>query len=131
MPRKQRHTAKRIWERLRAEGFYTVVKDAVRELTQCQREVFVPLVHRPGEAQGGFGQALVQVAGQLRKVAFLVMALPYSDAAFVMVFERECTETFWEGHVPACEYSGGVPTPGSRMTTPRSPLARSWARKGV
>lgn len=112
LPRKQRHTAKRIWERLRSEGFtggYTVVKEAVRELTQKNREVFVPLVHPPGEAQVDFGHALARVNGQLRKVAFFVMALPYSDAVFVMAFERECTETFWEGHVQAFEFFGGVP----------------------
>ena len=71
MPRKQRHTAKRIWERLRSEGFtggYTIVKDAVRELTQRTQEVFVPLVHRPGEAQVDFGHAVVKVNGVLRKV---------------------------------------------------------------
>ena len=113
MPRKQRHTAKRIWERLREDGFtggYTVVKDAVRELTQKTQEVFVPLLHRPGEAQVDFGHALANVNGQLRKVAFFVMALPYSDATFVMAFERECTETFWEGHVRAFEFFKGVPT---------------------
>jgi transposase len=85
MPRKQRHTAKRIWERLGEDGFtggYTVVKDAVRELTQKNREVFVPLLHRPGEAQVDFGHALANVNGQLRKVAFFVMALPYGDAVF-------------------------------------------------
>jgi transposase len=112
MPRKQRHTAKRIWERLREDGFtggYTVVKDAVRELTQKNQEVFVPLVHRPGEAQVDFGHALAKVNGRLRKVAFFVMALPYSDASFVMAFERECTETFWEGHVRAFEFFKGVP----------------------
>src|ERR1017187_6545386 len=112
MPRKQRHTAKRIWERLREEGFtggYTVVKDAVRELTQKHQEVFVPLTHPAGEAQVDFGHALVKVNGPLRKVAFFVMALPYSDAPFVMAFERECTETFWEGHVQAFEFFGGVP----------------------
>ena len=50
MPRKQRHTAKRIWERLQTEGFsggYTIVKDTVRELTAHRQEVFVPLIHRP------------------------------------------------------------------------------------
>jgi transposase len=125
MPRKQRHTAKRIWERLRAEGFsggYTVVKDAVRELTQRQQEVFVPLVHYPGEAQVDFGHALVKVNGQLRKVAFFVMAPPYSDAAFVMAFEWECTETFWEGHVQACAFFGGVPR---RITYDNSKVAVS------
>jgi transposase len=112
MPRKQRHTAKRIWERLTAEGFtggYTIIKDPVRELTAHRQEVFVPLVHPPGEAQVDFGQALVNLNGQLRKVFFFVLALPYSDASFVLAFERECTETFWEGHVQAFAFFGGVP----------------------
>ena len=110
MPRQQRHTAKRIWERLREAGFtggYTVVKEAVRERMHQSQEVFVPLAHPPGEAQVDFGHALAKVNGQLRKVAFFVMALPYSDASFVMAFERECTETFWEGHVRAFEFFQG------------------------
>jgi len=113
LPKKQRHTAKRIFERLRDEegyaGGYTAVKDAVRELRRHGREVFVPLVHRPGEAQVDFGYALAKVAGRLRRVAFFVAALPYSDAMFVMAFERECTETFSEGHVQGFEFFGGVP----------------------
>lgn len=112
-PRKQRHTALKIWERLLDErgftGRYTIVKDAVRQLRRRQREVFLPLVHRPGQAQVDFGQALVRMAGSLRKVFFFVMALPYSDAMFVMAFERECTESFWEGHVQAFAFFGGVP----------------------
>lgn len=112
LPRKQRHTAKRIWERLQEAGYtggYTVVKDTVRELTQRSQEVFVPLVHRPGEAQVDFGHALVKMNGTLRKIPFFVLALPYSDAVFVMTFERECTETFWEGHAQAFGFFGGVP----------------------
>ena len=110
--RKQRHTAKKIWEELKTAGFtgqYTIVKDAVRELKRQGKEVFMPLVHRPGEAQVDFGEALVKMAGVLRKVSFLALALPYSDALFVMAFERECTETFWEGHVQAFAFVGGVP----------------------
>ena len=83
MPKKQRHTAKRIFERLRQEGYeggYTVVKEAVREMERHNREVFVPLMHPPGEAQVDFGEALARVDGVLRKVAFFVLALPYSDA---------------------------------------------------
>jgi transposase len=112
LPRKQRHTAKRIWERLQEEGYtggYTAVKEAVRETEQQSQEVFVPLVHRPGEAQVDFGEALVRLGGKLRVVKFLLMALPYSDAFFVMAFERECTETFGEGHVQAFNFFGGVP----------------------
>jgi len=111
MPRKQRHTAKRIWERLQTEGFsggYTIIKDTVRELTAHRQEVFVPLIHPAGEAQVDFGQALVKLNGVLRKVSFFVLALPHSDASFVMAFERECTETFWEGHVQAFDFFGGV-----------------------
>jgi transposase len=112
LPRKQRHTAKRIFERLREEGYeggYTAVKQAVREQEQQSREVFVPLTHRPGEAQVDFGEALARIGGALRKVKFFALGLPYCDVMFVMAFERECTETFWEGHVRAFEFLGGVP----------------------
>jgi transposase len=123
MPRKQRHTAKRLWERLKEEGFtggYTIVKDTVREMTAHRQEVFMPLIHRPGEAQVDCGEALVNLNGKLRKVHFFVMALPYSDASFVMAFERECTETFWEGHVQAFEFFGGV---GKRISYDNTKIA--------
>ena len=62
-PKKQRHTAKRIFERLRAEpaypGGYTIVKDYVRQSGISSQEMFVPLSHAPGEAQADFGEALV------------------------------------------------------------------------
>ena len=62
IPRKQRHTAKRIFERLRDEygfdGQYTIVKDYVRELRRRTQEMFVPLSHAPGHAQCDFGEAL-------------------------------------------------------------------------
>lgn len=110
--KKQRHTAKRIWEVLQEDGFtggYTIVKDAVRELRRTMKEVYMPLTHRPGEAQVDFGHALVKMSGVLRKICFFVMALPYSDAFFVRAYERECTETFWDGHVHAFKFFGGVP----------------------
>lgn len=109
---KQYHTAKRIFERLKAEGYaggYTQVKEAVRELRARGREVFVPLVHRPGEAQFDCGHALIKRQGELRKVLFFVVSLPYSDALVVQVFESACTETFWEAHRRAFEFLGGVP----------------------
>ena len=111
-PKKQRHTAKRIYRRIKEMGYqgkYTQVKEAVREIKRVKREVFMPLVHRPGEAQVDFGYAVARVAGVLSKVAFFVMTLPYSDAFFVMAFERECTESYWEGHIRAFEFFGGVP----------------------
>ncbi|MCH7687905.1 MAG: transposase, partial [Planctomycetes bacterium] len=95
--RKQRQTAKRIFERIRQEGHtggYTPVKEAVREIKQKGQEVFVPLIHRPGEARVDFGFALVNVNGRLRKLPFFVMTLPYSDAIFVQVYERMSTEVY-------------------------------------
>jgi transposase len=112
-PKKQRHTAKRIWQRLRDEhgftGKYTVVTDAVRAWRQTQKEVFLPLSHPPGEAQVDFGFARVNLAGTDTEVALFVMSLPYSDAVYVQAFRRECTETFQEGHARAFAFFGGVP----------------------
>jgi len=112
--RKQRHTARRIFERLRDEHGYvggeTIVKDAVRAWKQHHREVFLPLSHPPGEAQVDFGFADVWLAGELTKVALFVMTLPYSDAIFIQAFPRECTEAFLEGHRRAFDFFGGVPT---------------------
>jgi transposase len=111
-PKKQRHTAKRIFERIRSEGYeggYTQVKDAVRAIKQVTREVFVPLVHRPGDAQADFGHALVRQGGALRKVVFFVMTLGYSDAVFIHVFEKICIEVVWEAHLRAFEFFGFVP----------------------
>src|SRR5215213_698893 len=68
-PPKQRHTATRIFHRLRDEFGYTggrsVVGDAVRAWVGRQAEVFVPLEHRPGEAQADFGFALANIDGRL------------------------------------------------------------------
>jgi hypothetical protein len=65
-PAKQRHTAKRIFDRLEEEheftGGYTIVKDYVRSATLRGQEMFVPLTHAPGEAQADFGEAVVVIS---------------------------------------------------------------------
>jgi transposase len=112
VPKKQRHTAKRIWEILQEEGFtggYTIVKDAVRQVKRTGKEVFMPLSQKPGEAQVDFGHAVVKFNGILKKVVFFVMSLVHSDAMFVMAFPRECTEAFLEAHVRAFDFFGFVP----------------------
>jgi len=111
--RKQRHTAKRIFERLKQEhgytGGYTVVKDYVREQSVRQKEMFVPLSHPPGDAQVDFGEADIVRCGRVERAHFFVMDLPHSDDAFVMAFPAETTEAFLEGHNQAFAYFGGVP----------------------
>jgi len=113
-PKKQRHTAKRIFDRLRAEHGYTgcssIVRAAVAAWKQGQAEVFVPLSHPPGEAQMDFGFAEVVIAGERVTAALFVMTLPHSDAFFVRAYPKECTESFQDGHVQAFAYFGGVPT---------------------
>jgi transposase len=113
-PAKQRHTSKRIFERLQEEhgftGGYTIVKDYVRKATLRGQEMFVPLMHPAGEAQVDFGEALVVIAGVEQKAHYLAMDLPHSDDCFVVSFPAETTEAFLEGHVRAFAYFGGVPT---------------------
>jgi transposase len=113
-PAKQRHTAKRVWERLREEhqftGGYTIVKDYLRSAAQRGREMFVPLVHPAGEAQADFGEAVAVIGGVECKAHYLAMDLPHSDDCFVIAFPAETTEAFLEGHVRAFAYFCGVPT---------------------
>lgn len=112
-PKKQRHTAQRIWDRLKEEhgftGGYTIVKDYVREARQRQQEMFVPLAHPPGDAQADFGDAWAVIGGKQWKAHFLCIDLPHSDDCFVMAFPAERTESFCEGHNQAFAYFGGVP----------------------
>ena len=113
VPRKQRHTAHRIFERLRDEhgftGGYTIVKDYVRARRQSTREAFVPLHHPPGHAQVDFGEAVVEVGGRREKVAFFCLILPHSNVWFVKAYPRETTEAFLDGHVSAFAFLGGLP----------------------
>ena len=112
-PRKQRHTAKRIFERLRDEygfdGGYTIVKDYVRDHRRQTKEMFVPLSHPPGQAQCDFGEALVVIGGVERKAHCFVLDLPHSDGCYVKAYPAESTESFLDGHVSAFSFLGGVP----------------------
>lgn len=110
---KQRHTATRIFERLRDEhgftGKLTIVTDYVREKKRRTREVFVPLAHPPGHAQVDFGEAAGVIGGVRRKLHYFAMALPHSDAFFIKAYPAETTEAFCDGHVAGFAFFGGVP----------------------
>src|SRR3954451_2422275 len=112
-PIKQRHTAKRIFERLRAEydyaGGYTVVKDYVRLKRARMKEAFVPLAHPPGHAQVDFGQCIGVIGGVRTVLHVFCFDLPHSDAPFVKAYPAETTEAFLDGHVSAFAFFGGVP----------------------
>src|ERR1700745_799303 len=112
-PVKQRHTSKRIFERLRDEHGYigglTILKDYVLSQRHQQREMFVPLRHDPGHAQADFGEALAVIGGVERKIHFFAMDLPHSDAGVVQAYPAETTEACGAGHVAALAFFGGVP----------------------
>ena len=120
---KQRHTAKRIFDRLRDEygftGGYTIVKDYVREQGLRSREVFVPLSHSPGHAQADFGEAMAVIGGALRKIHFLAFDLPHSDGCFVAAYPAETTEAFCDGHNAAFAFFGGVPRDNTKLAVAR------------
>ena len=67
VPKKQRHTPKRIFERLRDEhqfaGGIKIARDYTFAAKQRQKEMFIPLTHPPGHAQADFGEALAVIGG--------------------------------------------------------------------
>jgi transposase len=112
-PPKQRHTAKRIFDRLRAEhgyaGSYTTVKAYVHEHRARAQEMFVPLAHPPGHAQADFGEAVAVIGGVRQKIHFFCLDLPHSDAGFLKAYPAERIEAFLDGHNAAFAFLGGVP----------------------
>jgi transposase len=115
-PRKQRHTAKRIWQRLVDEHGVEVSERQVRRYVHRRRrelgvpveEVFVPQVHDPGvEAEVDWGEAIVEIAGVRRRVYLFLMRACYSGAAFVVAFDRATQQAFLEAHVEAFGFFGG------------------------
>ena len=111
--KKQRPTIQRIYDRLREErgfdGGYTTVRDYVHPRRLSLRAAFVPLAHPAGHAQADFGEAWAVIGGVTRKVRFLVIALPHSDAIVVKAYPAETAEAFCDGHVAAFAFFGGVP----------------------
>jgi transposase len=115
-PRKQRHTARRIWQRLVEEHGAEVSERQVCRYVHAKRrelgevgEVFVPLVSDAGvEGEVDWGQAKVLLRGELVEVHLFEMRACFSGAEFVMAFRDETQQAFLEGHVRALEWHGGV-----------------------
>ena len=113
---KQRITGTRVHQQLIEEGFRvgsTTVRDYLAEKRRQRREVFVPLVWRPGDAaQVDFFEVTVDVADERRKAWKFVMRLMSSGRDFVWLYERCNQVAFLDGHVRAFEHFGGVPARG-------------------
>lgn len=118
VPRKQRHTARRVWQRLRDEHGAELAESTVRayvaevraELENAARAVTVPQAHGAAEeAEVDFGEFHAWVAGVLVRLWMFCMRLSYSGRGFHVAFAHQAQEAFLEGHVLAFEHFGGVP----------------------
>jgi len=117
-PRKQRHTAQRIYQRIRTEkpehpvsaaSVRRYVARKKRELGLKGREVFVPQSYQPGvEAQVDWFEAFAVLAGERQKVQMFAMRSMYSGAGFHCAFRHATQQAFLEGHELAFQYFGGV-----------------------
>jgi transposase len=115
MPRKQRYTGHKVYELIEADG-YTGSESTVRGYIAQQRrakkkrKVYIPLEFDPGaDAQVDWGEAFVDLAGERVKVQLFLMRLCYSRRLFVMAFPAQKQEAFFEGHVRAFHFLGGIP----------------------
>jgi transposase len=118
VPRKQRHTARRVWQRLVEEYKAEVAESTVRayvaqvqfELDNTLRVVTVPQTHGPGaEAEVDFGEFSAWIDGVLVRCWMFCMRLSHSARGFHVAFCHQAQEAFFEGHVLAFTQFGGVP----------------------
>lgn len=112
--KKQRHTAKRIYDRLVTERSFTggesTVRSKVKELKNCQPKVFIPLVFSPGEAaQVDWGECTVYLSGEKITVNIFCSRLCSSCAPIVFGYRRQNEESFLEAFVKTFRYYSGVP----------------------
>lgn len=111
---KQKHTANRVWARLKEEigfsGSYSSVKVAFRELKAKTKEVFLPLTFNPAEAmQIDFGSAHIFLNNEKQEIKYFCARLAYSAHIFTKAYFAEREECFLDGIISAFEYFGGVP----------------------
>lgn len=116
--RKQRHTAKRVYDRLkekypeidlsyRSVAYY--VKEKRKDVYSTVKESFLPLTHKPGEAQIDFGKAEFILKGIKTEGSYLAVSFPYSNAGFIQLFKGENFECFSFGMKSIFNHIGGVP----------------------
>ncbi len=117
-PRKQRHTAHRIWKRVRRElSGVTVGESTVREYVRqrkvvlglVRQETFVPQSYEEGgEAQVDWYEAWAEVEGESRKIYIFCLRSMASGGAFHRAYPRANQQAFLEAHELAFAYFGGV-----------------------
>ena len=115
-PRKQKHTGKRIYDRLVDEHSFTGKEGTVRVYVSKKRrelsvytKAFVPQIHMPGaEAEVDWYEAMVDFPGAREKVYIFHMRACFSGKEFHMAFRHQNQQAFIEGHIAAFNYFGGI-----------------------
>jgi transposase len=113
-PRKQRHTAQRMYERLGEEygypGCYSTIRDYLQQVRKKPTEAALPLMFAPGEmAQVDWAEVTIMLCGVLTVVYLFGLTLNYSGGIYFEAFERCNQEAFFQGHVNAFFFLGGIP----------------------
>lgn len=111
---KQKHTAKRVYDRLVDECGYTGNYSVVQRYVKKMREHILPkasleLIWAPGTAQVDFGDADFIAKGEKTRLKYLVVSFPYSNDSFCQVFGGENAECVCQGLKDIFNYIGGVP----------------------
>jgi len=122
-PRKQRHTAQRVFDRLIDEHGAVISYSTVRQYVKARRaqieyeagrtslDAFIPQEHAPGaEAEVDFGEVWVDLAGVRTKCYMFAFRLSHSGKAVHRVYPTQGQEAFLEGHIDAFTTIGGIPT---------------------
>lgn len=115
-PKKQRHTARKIFERLVGERGFKGSESSVRlyvrktreSLGCCESKAMVPLEPDMGEAEMDWGDAVVTLDGVRTKVKMFCMRSRFSGKSFVRLYANERQEMLFDGHIRAFEFFGGV-----------------------
>ena len=113
---KQRHTAKRVHQRLLEEhpGDYECSYPLVQrylKLKKAERKEamgFLELVWEPGQSQADFGEADIIEAGVRKTVKYLTLTFPASNAGYLQVFDGETAECVAQGLKDIFTHLGGV-----------------------
>ncbi|MDP4013653.1 MAG: IS21 family transposase [Candidatus Nanopelagicales bacterium] len=117
-PKKQRHTARRVWQRLLEEEGAVVAESSVRNLVAVLKveingpraQVMVPQTHPPAEeAEVDFGEFQAVIAGVVMKLFMFCLRLSHSGKAVHVAYANQSQESFLDGHVRAFAALGGVP----------------------
>ena len=117
--RKQRHTARRVWQRLRDEQGAQLAESTVRglvgqiraEIAVSTRVVPVGQEHPAGAgAEVDFGEFMAWIDGVYVKLWMFALRLSHSGRAVHVAYANQAQESFLDGHVHAFTALGGVPS---------------------